>query len=524
MIRLSTWFYNLTILVVLLAASVAISTVVMRESDNGLGINLGLDLQGGSYLLLEVDMDAVIQERMDNLAETVRISMRNKRIGINNLSVGSADFSFNVRDDFQFIEAREILNGLISPEMTVNAADNSKLIVRFEEAGLSQLTTMTVGQAIEIVRARVDETGTKEPVIQRQGNNRILLQLPGVDDPEQVKSLLGKTAKLGFQLVDISASAETVKATGRIPPGSELLPDRNNPDQHYLLNKRVLISGEMLEDARPSFDGQTNEPVVSFTLNSTGAERFGRVTGQNIGRPFAIVLDDEVVSAPVIRGQIFANGQISGNFSVEETNELSLLLRSGALPAPLLVVEERSVGPGLGSDSIKAGQVASIVGLAGVAIFMITSYGIVGVLAVVAIFINMIILYGQLSILGATLTLPGIAGIVLTIGMAVDANIIIFERIKEELRAGRKLATAFKTGFSQATGTIIDANLTTLAAALFLYFLGSGPIKGFSVTISVGVISSMFSTIIVMRVLLALWINTTKPDSILIPKDKMGDR
>jgi protein-export membrane protein SecD len=278
----------------------------------------------------------------------------------------------------------------------------------------------------------------------------------------------------------------------------------------------------MLEDARPSFDGQTNEAVVSFTLDSIGAERFGRVTGQNIGRPFAIVLDDEVISAPVIRSQIFANGQISGGFSVEETNELSLLLRSGALPAPLLVVEERSVGPGLGSDSVKAGQVASIVGLAGVAIFMISSYGMIGCLAVIAVFINMLLLYGQLSILGATLTLPGIAGIVLTIGMAVDANIIIFERIKEELRAGRKLATAFKTGFNQATGTIIDANLTTLAAALFLYFLGSGPIKGFSVTISVGVISSMFSTIIVMRVLLAIWINTIKPDSILISKQDIG--
>lgn len=525
MIRLSSWFYNLSIVIVLLAASVAVSTVVMRNDDGGgIGVNLGLDLQGGSYLLLEVDMDAVVQERMDNLAETVRVGMRNNRIGISNLSVSSDQLSFNVREQVAFVEAREILNGLISPEMVVMTSDNAMLSVQFDEAGLARLTTLTVGQAIEIVRARVDETGTKEPVIQRQGRYRILLQLPGVDNPEQVKSLLGKTAKLGFQLVDISATAESVKASGRVPPGSELLPSRDNPDQHYLLNKRVLVSGEMLEDARPSFDGQSNEPVVSFTLNSTGAERFGRVTGQNIGRPFAIVLDDEVVSAPVIRGQIFANGQISGGFSVEETNELSLLLRSGALPAPLLVVEERSVGPGLGSDSIKAGQVASIVGLAGVAIFMISSYGMIGLLAVFAVFINMLLLYGQLSILGATLTLPGIAGIVLTIGMAVDANIIIFERIKEELRAGRKLSTAFKTGFNQATGTIIDANLTTLAAALFLYFLGSGPIKGFSVTISVGVISSMFSTIVVMRVLLALWINTIKPSSILIPKSAAGDK
>jgi protein-export membrane protein SecD len=272
-----------------------------------------------------------------------------------------------------------------------------------------------------------------------------------------------------------------------------------------------MVSGEMLEDARPGFDGNTNEPVVSFTLNASGAQRFGRVTGQNINRQFAIVLDDEVISAPVIRAQIFANGQISGDFTVEETNDLSLLLRSGALPAPLEVVEERSIGPGLGSDSIKAGEIAAIIGLIGVAIFMIINYGVIGVIAVVAIIANMLLLFGQLSILGATLTLPGIAGIVLTIGMAVDANIIIFERIKEELAAGRKIATAFKTGFNQATGTIIDANLTTLAAALCLFLIGSGPIKGFSVTISVGVISSMFSAILITRILLALWINIIKP-------------
>jgi preprotein translocase subunit SecD len=510
MIRIPSWHYGLSILVVAALGFLAIGNLMPRQSDSRFGINLGLDLQGGSYLLLEVDMDAVIEERVSSLAETIRVEMRDKRIGISNLESDATEVRFELREAIHFIEARDILNGLVTSDMVITPTDN-RFVIGFDEAGLDRLTTLTVGQAIEIVRARVDETGTKEPIIQRQGYNRILLQLPGIDDPEQVKLLLGRTAKLGFQLVDISASAVDVRASGRVPPGSELLPSRDDPEVFYLLNKRVMVSGEMLEDARPGFDGNTNEPVVSFTLNATGAERFGRVTGQNIGRQFAIVLDDQVISAPVIRAQIFANGQISGDFSVEETNDLSLLLRSGALPAPLEVVEERSIGPGLGSDSIKAGEIAAMIGLIGVAIFMIINYGVVGVLAVIAIFANMLLLFGQLTILGATLTLPGIAGIVLTIGMAVDANIIIFERIKEELAAGRKLATAFKTGFNQATGTIIDANLTTLAAALCLFLIGSGPIKGFSVTISVGVISSMFSAILITRLLLALWINITKP-------------
>jgi len=510
MIRIPSWHYGLSILMVATLGLLAIGNLLPRQSDSNFGINLGLDLQGGSYLLLEVDMDAVIEERVSSLAETIRMEMRDKRIGISDLASDANKVRFELRESIHFVEAREILNGLISADMVITPTDN-RFVIGFDDAGRERLTTLTVGQAIEIVRARVDETGTKEPIIQRQGNNRILLQLPGIDDPDQVKLLLGRTAKLGFQLVDISASAVDVRASGRVPPGTELLPSRDDPEVFYLLNKRVMVSGEMLEDARPGFDGNTNEPVVSFTLNASGAERFGRVTGQNINRQFAIVLDDEVISAPVIRAQIFANGQISGDFTVEETNDLSLLLRSGALPAPLEVVEERSIGPGLGSDSIKAGEIAAIIGLIGVAIFMIINYGVIGVIAVVAIIANMLLLFGQLSILGATLTLPGIAGIVLTIGMAVDANIIIFERIKEELAAGRKIATAFKTGFNQATGTIIDANLTTLAAALCLFLIGSGPIKGFSVTISVGVISSMFSAILITRILLALWINIIKP-------------
>ena len=351
--------------------------------------------------------------------------------------------------------------------------------------------------------------------IRDRGSDRILIQLPGVDDPEAIKRLLGRTARLGFQLVDTSRSALEAQSSGRIPPGSEILPASDGSGELYLLRKRVLISGDMLDDARPGF-GQNNDPVVNFTLNSTGGARFGKVTGQNIGRPFAIVLDDKVISAPVIRGQIFSNGQISGNFSIEETDELSLLLRAGALPAPLNVLEERSVGPGLGSDSIAAGKIAAVIGMIGVVIFVVASYGVYGVIATIALAFNMVMIIASLSLLQATLTLPGIAGIVLTMGMAVDANVLIFERIREELKKGRTTVKSVTAGFSQATTTIVDANLTTLFAVLFLYLLGSGPIKGFSVTLGLGVITSMFTAILVTRMMVSLWINFSRPKQLVL--------
>ena len=515
MIRIDPWKIILTLMTVVVIGFFALLNFLPNSLSfvERYRVNLGLDLQGGSYLLLEVDIDAVITERLDDLAETIRLETRAQRIGIKNLQATDDLVTFELRDQSQFAEARGALSELVSSDYNVTATQDGYSI-KYNQAAIALLTSTTIEQAIEIVRIRIDETGTKEPIIQRQGVNRILLQLPGVDDPEHVKKLLGRTARLGFQLVDISSSAEAARRSGRVPPGSELLPSANNPEEFHLLKRRVLISGDMLNDARPGFDSRSNEPIVSFTLNATGAERFGRVTGQNIGRAFAIVLDDQVISAPVIQAQIFANGQISGRFSVTETNDLSLLLRAGALPAPLTVLEERTVGPGLGSDSIKAGKIAAIIGLAGVIVFMIASYGAVGVIAVIALIGNILLLFGQLSLLQATLTLPGIAGIVLTIGMAVDANVIIFERIKEELVAGRKLAQSLETGFKQATGTIFDANFTTLAAAVFLYFLGSGPIKGFSVTLAIGVISSMFSAVLVTRMLMILWINYAKPETL----------
>lgn len=518
MIVFEKWKITLITIVVLASAILASPNIISGDGNKaplGLSqINLGLDLQGGSYLLLKVELDDVIEERLSNSIEAIRSEMRSSKIGVKNLNSDQTSLSFDLRNENDRSKALEILNQIIGNDLEITNT-GSGFSASYSELGLEEISRLTVEQAIEIVRNRIDETGTKEPIIQRQGTDRILIQLPGVDNPEDVKRLLGKTARLGFQMVDITTTALEAQNAGRIPPGSEILEAADDSGELYLVRKRVLISGDMLDDARPAF-GQNNEPVVSFQLNATGGARFGRVTGQNIGRPFAIVLDGKVVSAPVIRAQIFTEGQISGSFSVEESNELALLLRAGALPAPLSVLEERSVGPGLGSDSIEAGKVASIIGLIAVVAFMIASYGTFGVIAVIALSINIILIIAALSTLGATLTLPGIAGIVLTIGMAVDANVLIFERIREELERGRKVVSSINAGFKQATATIVDANLTTLAAATFLYFLGSGPIKGFSVTLSIGVLTSMFTATMVTRMLVVLWINYKRPKTLAI--------
>ncbi|MGC6485840.1 MAG: protein translocase subunit SecD [Candidatus Puniceispirillales bacterium] len=515
MIVFEKWKSALIGVIIVVAASLALPNVMpMGGFMEDRRINLGLDLQGGSYLQLKVDIDEVIEERLGNMAEAIRTEMRNARIAIRNLDSDAETASFTLRREDDRAGANEALSTLVGTDMTITTSGLDYQIAYTDE-GLRQLALTTVDQAIEIVRNRIDETGTKEPIIQRQGADRILIQLPGVDNPEEVKRLLGRTAKLGFQLVDVSADPLEVQASGRVPPGSELLPALEEGAPPYLLKKRVLISGDMLDDARPGF-GQNNDPVVNFTLNATGGARFGKITGQNIGRPFAIVLDGKVVSAPVIQGQIFSNGQISGRFTIAETDELSLLLRAGALPAPLTVLEERSVGPGLGSDSIEAGKVASMIGLIAVVAFIIASYGIFGVIATVALCVNIILLVAALSLLNATLTLPGIAGIVLTMGMAVDANVLIFERIREELARGRAIASAVNDGFRQATATIIDANLTTLFAALCLYFLGSGPIKGFSVTLGIGVITSMFTAVMVTRMLVSWYLNMRRPAKLVL--------
>jgi preprotein translocase subunit SecD len=404
--------------------------------------------------------------------------------------------------------AEQIFDELGRGLITTN--DSQSYQISFDEAGLIELRNQTIEQSMEIIRRRIDPDGTKEPVIQRQGKDRVLVQLPGVDDPETIKRLLGRTAKLTFQLVDTSLTGAEAITRGRVPPGSVLLPGDGENSQSYVVEKRVMVSGEMLDGATASFD-QNNRPSVSFTLNATGAKKFGRVTGSNIGRPFAIVLDGKVVSAPTIQSQIFGSGQITGQFSVAETNELALILRAGALPAPLIVLEERSIGPGLGADSVVAGKIAAAVGLMLVIIYMLLSYGLFGALADVALMVNIILILAALSALQATLTLPGIAGIVLTMGMAVDANVLVFERIREELRRGRSVMAAIDGGYQRAISTIVDSNLTTLFAALFLYLFGSGPIKGFAVTLAIGILTSLFTAVMVTRLLIVIWLERKRP-------------
>jgi preprotein translocase subunit SecD len=371
------------------------------------------------------------------------------------------------------------------------------------------------------VRKRIDETGVREPTIQRQGDDRILVQLPGLDDPERVKQLLGKTAKMSFHLVDHRVSPSDA-LRGNVPPGTKILPsiDEIGSDGRprvYAVRKRVMVSGDNLIDAQPTIDQRDNQPVVSFRFDASGGKRFGDVTQANVNRPFAIVLDGTVISAPVIREPILGgSGIISGNFTTQTAQDLALLLRAGALPAPLTILEERSVGPGLGADSIAAGKIASIIGLVAVIIFMVVVYGLFGAMADVALAVNMLLIGGALSLMQATLTLPGIAGIVLTIGMAVDANVLIFERIREEVRVGRTPISAVDAGYSRAITTIIDANVTTLIAAILLYIFGSGPVRGFAVTLAIGIVTSMFTAIMLTRLLVVTWLRRTRPQSLPI--------
>ena len=514
MLQFESWKKLLVLLVIALGVVYALPNLVPTADDNNSGflpgqqINLGLDLQGGSHLLMLVDMDVVQTERLNSLSETIRQEFRAEKIRFNDLKIVDRMVSVSLRKAGDIGAAEEIFNELGRGLTTTNEGQSYQ--ISFDETGLTELRNQTVEQSMEIIRRRIDPDGTKEPIIQRQGKDRVLVQLPGIDDPEVIKRLLGRTAKLTFQLVDTTITGAEALTRGRVPPGSVLLPGDGENSQSYVVEKRVMVSGEMLDGATASFD-QNNRPSVSFTLNATGAKKFGRVTGANIGRPFAIVLDGKVVSAPTIQSQIFGSGQITGQFTVKETNELALILRAGALPAPLIVLEERSIGPGLGADSVVAGKIAAIVGLIMVIIYMLLSYGLFGALADVALMVNIVLILAALSVLQATLTLPGIAGIVLTMGMAVDANVLVFERIREELRRGRSVMAAIDGGYQRAISTIVDSNLTTLFAALFLYLFGSGPIKGFAVTLAIGILTSLFTAVMVTRLLIIIWLERKRP-------------
>ena len=473
-------------------------------------ISLGLDLQGGSHLLLEVDSKTVIREYLDSMVDAARIELRRDKIRYQGLGISGNGIQVTIKDEEKVGEARKLLRAI--ERDAVLDEDDGRIVMTLNERMIRDRKTAAVQQSIEIVRRRVDETGTREPTIQQQGDDRILVQLPGIDDPERIKRLLGKTAKMSFHLVDQRNSVESAMA-GRIPPGSWLLPSEGDDRRMYLIRKRVMVSGDTLIDAQPSTDSRTNEPVVTFRFDSAGAKRFGSATSKNVGKLFAIVLDRKVISAPVIREPILGgSGQISGSFSFQSAQDLALLLRAGALPAPLTILEERSVGPGLGADSIAAGKIASIIGIILVVVFMVAAYGLFGFMADIALIVNMVLILGALSFLQATLTLPGIAGIVLTIGMAVDANVLVFERIREEVRSGRTPISSIDAGYSRAFTTIIDANLTTLIAALLLYAFGSGPVRGFAVTLSIGIITSMFTAIMLTRLMVVIWLRRTKPD------------
>jgi len=487
-------------------------------------INLGLDLQGGSHLLLKVDVNTVFREHVASVADSVRRELRGARIRFAGLRIEGKGVRFRVRNLTDIDKARETLrNGVGSVttgnllsgggrEVTIDSSSDGVFRVVLTDQAIRSRQDQAIEQSIEVVRRRVDELGTLEPIIQRQGDDRILLQVPGLEDPERLKRILGKTAKMTFHLVDQS---EVPRKGMRPPPGSMLLPGDQDENQLYLIRKRIEVGGEDLVDAQPTL--QDGQAVVSFRFNSRGARRFGNTTRRNVGKPFAIVLDGKVISAPVIREPILGGaGIITGGFNTKTAGDLALLLRAGALPAPLEPLEERTVGASLGTDSILQGERASVIGLVLVILFMGVAYGRFGIMANVALTANMILLLGALSLLQATLTLPGIAGIVLTIGMAVDANVLIFERIREEVRSGRTPISAIDAGYRRAITTIVDSNLTTFIAALMLFFFGSGPIKGFAVTLSIGLATSMFSAIMITRLVLSIWLRRKRPSELPI--------
>ena len=494
---------------VLLGIIFAIPSIIYDESSENWflknKINLGLDLQGGSYLLLEVQLDVLYKEELDNFADSVRLISRDQAVKINQIVIQENDVIVTFADINKIKDIRESFFQMYrGVSLQIN---NNKLNIKLNDEYKKIIQDSAIKQSLEIVRKRIDESGTKEPLIQRSGKKRILLQLPGVKDPERIKDLLGKTAKLTFHIVD---DENTSALNNNLAPfGKMIVLDIYDENIKYLLNKRAVVGGENLVDAKGSFD-QTEGHAVSFRFDTEGAQKFGKVTTNNIGKRMAVVLDGVVITAPRISSAITGgSGIITGNFNAQEASDLAVLLRAGALPAPLEIVEERSVGAGLGADSIAAGQIAAIIGMLLVCIFMILIYGTFGALANVSLIVNLFIIISLLGTIGATLTLPGIAGIVLTIGMAVDANVLIFERIKEESLKQTKVFQIVKNGFDRAMSTILDANITTLIAAVLLFAFGSGPIRGFSITLSLGVIASMFTALMLTNFLVYMYLTFT---------------
>ncbi|HEY4774451.1 MAG TPA: protein translocase subunit SecD [Xanthobacteraceae bacterium] len=491
-------------------------------------IVLGLDLQGGSHILLEVDVNDVRKQKFDALRDDVRRVLRDARIGYTGLAVRGDAVEVRIREGSDAQQALSKLRELSQPlggllggtgQRSLDVSDAGGGLIRLSvtEAAMTERIRQVVEQAIPIIEKRVNELGLVEPTIQRQGLDRILVQVPGLGDPQRLLDLIGRTAKLEFRMVDLSMPVQDALQS-RPPPESEVLYEgRKEPRTPILIHKQALVAGEDLVDAQPGFDQRTGEPIVTFRFNTAGARRFAQVTQENVGRPFAIVLDTEVISAPVIREPILGgSGQISGNFTVEAANDLAILLRAGALPARLTPIEQRVVGAGLGQDSIDKGKFASYAGGALVVIFMFATYGLFGLFANIAVAINVAMIFGILSLLNATLTLPGIAGIVLTVGIAVDSNVLIYERIREEVRAGRSAIMAIDAGFNRALATILDSNITTFIAAAVLFFIGTGAVRGFAVTLGIGIITTLFTAFTLTRLIVATWVQRVRPKTVPI--------
>ena len=535
MLQVSLWTRILTLIIVVGGILVALPNALSDKTRAKLprwlpssAVNLGLDLQGGSYLLLQVDLDQVTRDRAEAMVGDIRSAFRKAHIPFTDINGKGDTVSVRITDASRIAEARTLLDS-INPTISSSVLSVGGKQYDMSEPGGGVFTLhMTDGfktttrqqvldQSIEVVRRRIDELGTREPSISRSGEDRILVEVPGLQDPTQLKNILGKTAKMSFQLVD-----ETANPNSTVPPiGDELLeqmPEANGvKPPPIMVQRRIAVAGDRLTDAGTGFSQQTGQPVVTFRFDSVGAREFGDITKENAGRRFAIVLDKQVISAPKINEPILGgSGQIYGSFTTETANNLAILLRAGALPAPLHVIEERTVGAELGADSVKAGRYSALAGLVLVALFMVLRYGMFGLFADIALTLNVVLLLAALTLFGATLTLPGIAGIVLTMGMAVDANVLIFERIREEQRNGRGMLAAIDQGFRRAMATIIDANMTHLIASLILFELGTGPVKGFAVALGVGIITSFFTSVMVTRLVVISWLNAVRPRKLVI--------
>ncbi len=533
MMNLARWKVILVVLATILGLLFTLPNLLPAKARDALPpflpkstLHLGLDLQGGSRLMYSVDTAALQTERLTNMAEDIRNTLHDKNIDASGLVVSNGAISVRITDPAQLDTATTLLRNTIGQplagttggrDVTVNSTSDQFIHVAFVPAAFDAEASKAVEQNIEVIRRRVDTTGAKEINPVRQGKDRIVIEAAGENDPEKLKSLIGQTAKLTFQMVDETANPEDV-AAGRIPPGDEVLISTDGRAPQYLVKKRAPITGEMLTSASPGFDQQGGGSIVQFRMNSLGATRFADITRHNVGKRFAIVLDKKVIEAPNILNPITGgSGQITGNFTPESANELSVLLRAGALPAPMKVEEQRTVGAELGADAVRAGTTSAIVGLVATMIFMLLIYGgLFGGISLIALAVNAVMIIGVMSFTQATLTLPGIAGLILTLAVAVDANVLIYERMRDELRSGKNLISSMESGFARAWGTIFDANMTHIFSAVIMFNLGSGPVQGFAWTLLIGVFTTVFSAVLVTQVLLAWWFKAARPKTLPI--------